>query len=321
MVSHCPILPAFQRSTFLRMQRIELDNFRVFGAPASFDLAPVTVLTGKNNSGKSSLIKAFLVLADYLEQDDQTVLRLDGPRATRHRISEWQNLENWESSEYGNVTLSHTQGDTQFIYEFQDSGSRRPANLFRFRMIIPDIGELLFKSVSGGVYQLEVAQKFINYVVGSAEEKSKIREAASYPTRLNTLRRELANLNRKFHQANSSSTVAEDYTQLVQQRQELQSTVSNLEALVTKTKSVSGIFFQTEIWSDSISRRSLSGLIQAALMKYIAGEEDDVENQEEDSPVAADYDPDLLDDEYWESQREQARYERENKEINESNQS
>lgn len=50
------------------MQRIELDNFRVFGAPASFDLAPVTVLTGKNNSGKSSLIKAFLVLADYLTQ-------------------------------------------------------------------------------------------------------------------------------------------------------------------------------------------------------------------------------------------------------------
>ena len=68
------------------MQRITLDNFRVFGTEASFDLAPVTVLTGKNNSGKSSLIKAFLVLADYLEQDDQTVLRLDGRRAVKHKI-------------------------------------------------------------------------------------------------------------------------------------------------------------------------------------------------------------------------------------------
>ena len=68
------------------MQQIALENFRVFGSPASFDLAPLTVLTGRNNSGKSSLIKAFLVLADYLDQDDHTILRLDGPRAGRHRL-------------------------------------------------------------------------------------------------------------------------------------------------------------------------------------------------------------------------------------------
>jgi len=101
------------------MQRIELDNFRVFGSPAGFDLAPVTVLTGKNNSGKSSLIKAFLVLADYLEQDDQTVLRLDGPRAIRYRISRFDDLRNW-ASESKQVQIAYQSKGYHFSYSFSE---------------------------------------------------------------------------------------------------------------------------------------------------------------------------------------------------------
>ncbi|MEA3495550.1 MAG: AAA family ATPase [Bacteroidota bacterium] len=38
-----------------------LKNFRVFKEKTWFDFAPITVLTGPNNSGKSSLIKAILM--------------------------------------------------------------------------------------------------------------------------------------------------------------------------------------------------------------------------------------------------------------------
>ncbi len=39
-----------------------IDNFRVFNTPTTFELAPITILTGPNNSGKSSLVKALLML-------------------------------------------------------------------------------------------------------------------------------------------------------------------------------------------------------------------------------------------------------------------
>ncbi len=40
-----------------------IENFRVFKEYTEFDFAPITLLTGANNSGKSSLIKALLLLA------------------------------------------------------------------------------------------------------------------------------------------------------------------------------------------------------------------------------------------------------------------
>jgi predicted ATP-dependent endonuclease of OLD family len=45
-----------------------LENFRVFKDYTWFDFAPITVLTGPNNSGKSSLLKAFLLLKDNFDK-------------------------------------------------------------------------------------------------------------------------------------------------------------------------------------------------------------------------------------------------------------
>lgn len=45
-----------------------LENFRVFKEYTWFDFAPITILVGPNNSGKSSLIKALLLLKDNVEK-------------------------------------------------------------------------------------------------------------------------------------------------------------------------------------------------------------------------------------------------------------
>ena len=47
-----------------------IENFRVFGDPYKFNLAPITLLTGPNNSGKSSLIKALLMLKSQNGKED-----------------------------------------------------------------------------------------------------------------------------------------------------------------------------------------------------------------------------------------------------------
>ena len=45
-----------------------LENFRVFKEYTWFDFAPITILVGPNSSGKSSLIKALLLMNDNIQQ-------------------------------------------------------------------------------------------------------------------------------------------------------------------------------------------------------------------------------------------------------------
>lgn len=57
-----------------------LKNFRSFGeAGADFELAPITVLTGCNSAGKSSLVKALMLLSQATET---TMNEFDGPFST-----------------------------------------------------------------------------------------------------------------------------------------------------------------------------------------------------------------------------------------------
>jgi hypothetical protein len=63
---------------------LELENFRTFRRPVRFDFAPLTILTGPNSSGKSSVIKALLLLRESLDRASLT--RLDFSPAP-HRLT------------------------------------------------------------------------------------------------------------------------------------------------------------------------------------------------------------------------------------------
>ncbi|TAH17839.1 MAG: hypothetical protein EAZ08_12910 [Cytophagales bacterium] len=57
---------------------IGIENFRVFKDYTEFDFAPITILTGANSSGKSSLFKALLLLADNAKRNALTELNFTG---------------------------------------------------------------------------------------------------------------------------------------------------------------------------------------------------------------------------------------------------
>jgi len=63
--------------------RMRLENFRLFLDTGFFRIAPLTVLVGRNSSGKSSVITALLLLEQSLEQEalssTVTPLTLNGP--------------------------------------------------------------------------------------------------------------------------------------------------------------------------------------------------------------------------------------------------
>ena len=54
-----------------------IKNFRSFGEDgADFELAPITVLTGCNSAGKSSLVKALMLLSEMSQSMVQPSSRL-----------------------------------------------------------------------------------------------------------------------------------------------------------------------------------------------------------------------------------------------------
>ena len=54
------------------ISEISLENFRVFKNKCSFELAPITILTGANSSGKSSVIKALNLMKDFYDEDENS---------------------------------------------------------------------------------------------------------------------------------------------------------------------------------------------------------------------------------------------------------
>ena len=61
-----------------QLTSLGIENFRVFKDYTEFDFAPITILTGTNSSGKSSLFKALLLLADNAKRNGLSELDFTG---------------------------------------------------------------------------------------------------------------------------------------------------------------------------------------------------------------------------------------------------
>ena len=85
-----------------------LENFRVFKEYTEFDFAPITLLTGANNSGKSSLIKALLLLADNTGKRKNLLEELD----FSGELTDLHNLGSFD------LALNNTNGEKKDM-EFQ----------------------------------------------------------------------------------------------------------------------------------------------------------------------------------------------------------
>jgi predicted ATPase len=68
-----------------------IENFRIFKDYTEFDFAPLTLLTGANNSGKSSLIKALLLLA--VNAENRNIERFTLNTELRSAVTKLGNFE------------------------------------------------------------------------------------------------------------------------------------------------------------------------------------------------------------------------------------
>ena len=89
--------------------RISIKNFRVFdNEGASFSIRPITILTGCNSSGKSSIAKALILLNDFLNgiKSEISIPKLDFSKKPLSLLGNFETVINKSSIKDGFYTIS-----------------------------------------------------------------------------------------------------------------------------------------------------------------------------------------------------------------------
>lgn len=82
-----------------------------------FDFSPLTVLTGLNGSGKTSLIHALLLTSEASTGKLETVVRLNGPFGME--LGNAEGVRNWESDDLIELTVSSESGHSTWKFGVQ----------------------------------------------------------------------------------------------------------------------------------------------------------------------------------------------------------
>lgn len=96
------------------LKYLTFKNFRVFKNETSFQLKPITFLTGPNSSGKSSVLKSLLLLKSNYNSDLQ-VLDFSGPK---HNLGTFENTLNTDVSENDVMTFGFEASITNMGFPF-----------------------------------------------------------------------------------------------------------------------------------------------------------------------------------------------------------
>ena len=111
------------------IKKLGIENFRIFKELTEFELAPITVLTGTNNSGKSS----FLKMMNLLQQSVKDIGSLNVLNFIKgnHNLGTFENAVNWDSDKE-NITLV-----VDFPLDYFDED-------FRLELVFRKMGEVGF---------------------------------------------------------------------------------------------------------------------------------------------------------------------------------
>ncbi len=84
-----------------RLKSLSLENFRVFEKRTDFNFKSINIITGPNNSGKSALVKALLLLKDNVEWST-----LDFDNGNHNLVSFQHTINNKSKEKYFKIGLS-----------------------------------------------------------------------------------------------------------------------------------------------------------------------------------------------------------------------
>lgn len=251
----------------LFMQKIYFENFKIFKEEVKIDLAPITLFTGKNSAGKSTIIKGLLLLSDFMNGDTQLTINLNSKNSIKHRLNVWGNVKNW-FSENQSVSFGYTQNDLNFYFSFSAANDESGALLNLFVIEAPEIkDQLIIKRRSEFILDLSVSQRFLNYLTGKQLRNSGDHD---YETQIAELKKNLQNIRKKKDKATQQELIS-----LITDEKSTERQLSIFQEHQKKTelvKTESEIIYNPEIDvedDETFTSYQLPNIIRSALHRYM----------------------------------------------------
>lgn len=149
------------------MKKIALNNFRKIKENWELELAPITFLVGTNNSGKSSILKALMLLDDYGNSTDHFTLKFNKEHSNNHKIDCYSNAINRYNFNTKNFDLEFNIENELYSIEFcffpyeyvGEKFEKGKLKSLKFNSNI-DNSFLSIKHVAANEYQVELDTNF-----------------------------------------------------------------------------------------------------------------------------------------------------------------
>jgi|GEM_PF-3045344 len=141
---------------------LSLKNFRIFdNLGASIDFKPITILTGCNSSGKSSVVKSLLFLKEFIKKATDELIRTGKYRPSQYNVEftlPYLNLKSFDSTvnrlnKDKKIIISYTTCALIFDYKVELSFGRKESDVFNsawlssISIYSPDGSLILFAEV------------------------------------------------------------------------------------------------------------------------------------------------------------------------------
>ncbi|WP_396636311.1 AAA family ATPase [Maribacter sp. R77961] len=140
------------------MNNIKISNFRKIQDTWDLDLAPITFFTGTNNSGKSTIFKALLIIEDYINSSNHFELDFNGENSRKHKIDCYDNaLNRTYGTKNKDLIFNYSNYDFQIKFQFQPSEDKTngKGKLVKLEVNREDNAKLIVYHTGGSNYQLE----------------------------------------------------------------------------------------------------------------------------------------------------------------------
>lgn len=133
------------------LTKIELQNFKCFQEETVFPLGKLTLLTGTNGRGKSSLLQSLLLMKQSLEYDDRTSkLILNGNCLNLGRFNE---IRNTGTSREKPIVLKYSYDSTINLNETETITAQGSANYYFIEYINDDmVAALKTVEINGNIF-------------------------------------------------------------------------------------------------------------------------------------------------------------------------
>jgi energy-coupling factor transporter ATP-binding protein EcfA2 len=257
------------------MDKLILENFRTYKNRTEIDFAPITILTGKNNSGKSTILKAILLLSDYLNSDNQLIMSFDGPNGQKHKIDCMTNALTWGSNSESFEVLIEKDG---FSFSFIIGNYGIGGLLHAEYIHLESQTKLIIDRLPGNQLSFEVDSAFLDSFNVDTPEKS-IHELQMLSRMIRKYQEEGKELEESIAKFQEGE---KDYLTIIDQKNQLDKRIDEVKKRLTeinsKSKKVSkskNHRYQQIYDLGEINGRSLTitSLMKSFLSRYYASED------------------------------------------------